>query len=91
MSSAACQFWGMRGSSLVKWVLYCSMRGFGHAWLPAGQGEYFQQHPKAMRQDAAYASQASASPGQPLQPQNSWDASPMGHHGSIWSSTPSER
>jgi len=59
------------------------------AWL-AGQPELFQQISGGLQQEAAFASQASASPGHSLQ-QSPWAAPPMGKHGSIWSSTPSER
>ena len=59
--------------------------------LSAGQPELYHHSPAPMRQDTSFASQASASPAQALQQQSSWGASPLGNHGSIWSSTPSER
>ena len=57
----------------------------------AGQQDLYHQSSTPMRQDTAFTSQASASPAQALQQQSSWGASPLGNHGSIWSSTPSER
>lgn len=57
----------------------------------AGQPELFLQTLGPLRQDTAFGSQASASPRQPLQQEASWGASPLGNHGSIWSSTPCER
>ena len=60
----------------------------------AGQPELYQQGSGGLRQDAMFASQASASPGPVLHQSSPWAASPLGNlgtHGSIWSSMPSER